>query len=211
MAEDERSYHIFYQGLASAHIRDKYRLTSANPADYGFLRSATNTYTIQGVNDAEGYELTMACMRSLGFSEEEIDSIWQIIVAILNLGNVNYRVDASNDEAYIKDDDRANVLRAAELLQLPDAEQLIGALETKVVKYPGQVIATRYQLNEAIPARNSCAKTIYGKLFNWIVGKINANIEEKMNTSNTGNPDTINSLGILDIFGFESFKKNSFE
>ena len=150
-------------------------------------------------------------MRSLGFSEEEIDSIWQIIVAILNLGNVNYRVDASNDEAYIKDDDRANVLRAAELLQLPDAEQLIGALETKVVKYPGQVIATRYQLNEAIPARNSCAKTIYGKLFNWIVGKINANIEEKMNTSNTGNPDTINSLGILDIFGFESFKKNSFE
>ena len=79
----------------------------------------------------------MACMRSLGFSEEEIDSIWQIIVAILNLGNVDYRVDASNDEAYIKDADRANVLRAAELLQLPDAEQLIGALETKVVKYPG--------------------------------------------------------------------------
>ena len=58
----------------------------------------------------------MACMRSLGFTEEEIDSIWQIIVAILNLGNVDYRVDASNDEAYIKDADRANVLRAAELL-----------------------------------------------------------------------------------------------
>ena len=76
VAENERSYHIFYQGLASATIRGKYRLTSDNPADYGFLRSATNTYTIEGVNDAEGYELTMACMRSLGFTEEEIDSIW---------------------------------------------------------------------------------------------------------------------------------------
>ena len=32
-----------------------------------------------------------------------------------------------------------------------------------------------------------------------------------MNTSKSGNPDTIHSLGLLDIFGFESFKKNSFE
>ena len=58
----------------------------------------------------------MACMRSVGFSEEEIDSIWQILAAILNLGNVSYRVDPENDEAHIEDAARPCVERVAELL-----------------------------------------------------------------------------------------------
>lgn len=84
-------------------------------------------------------------------------------------------------------------------------------LETKVVKYPGQVIATRFQKNEAISARNSCAKSIYGKLFTWIVGKVNSSITSKMQKASGDDLDKIHSLGILDIFGFESFEKNSFE
>jgi len=82
---------------------------------------------------------------------------------------------------------------------------MFSILETKVVKYPGQVITSRFTEKEAISARNSCAKTIYGKLFNWIVSKINNSISAKMNTATSGNPDTIHSLGLLDIFGFESF------
>lgn len=73
LSHDERSFHIFYQGLASAEIRAKYRLASANPADYGFLKSPTGTYTIDGVNDEANYGATMTCMRNIGFSEEEID------------------------------------------------------------------------------------------------------------------------------------------
>ena len=55
-------------------------------------------------------------MRSIGFNEEEIDQVWQIIVAILNLGNVSYRVNPDNDEAHIEDSTRQYALRAAELL-----------------------------------------------------------------------------------------------
>ena len=76
-------------------------------------------------------------MRSIGFTEEEIDSIWKILAAILNLGNVSYRVDPANDEAYIEDHTLPFVERAAELLQLDDVERMKSILETKVVKYPG--------------------------------------------------------------------------
>ena len=81
------------------------------------MKSKSETYTIDGVSDERGYELTMACMRNIGFTEEEIDQIWQIIVAILNLGNVSYRVDSETDEAHINDEARASVIKAGELLQ----------------------------------------------------------------------------------------------
>lgn len=73
ISDHERSFHIFYQGLASEQIRSKYGLTSSNPADYGFLKSPTDTYTIANVDDAAQYELTEACMKKIGFSDEEIN------------------------------------------------------------------------------------------------------------------------------------------
>lgn len=134
--DNERGFHIFYQGLATPEIRNKFQLPSANPADYGFLKSKTDTYTIPGVDDGANYNLTLACMRSIGFSEEEIDQIWQILAAILNLGNVNYSENA-DDEASIEPGSKAMALKAAELLCFQDADRMLSILEKKVVKYPG--------------------------------------------------------------------------
>ena len=89
---------------------------------------------------------------------------------------------------------------------IEDVDQLLKMLEKKVVKYPGQLIETRFNEKDAIIARNSCARVIYGKLFDWIVGKVNHSIGQKMNESTLGDTDTIYYLGLLDIFGFESFK-----
>lgn len=55
----------------------------------------------------------MECMRKIGFSEDEIDQIWQIIVAILNLGNVTYQDGDSNDEVFITPESKVFAERAA--------------------------------------------------------------------------------------------------
>jgi myosin-1 len=46
------------------------------------------------------------------------------------------------------------------------------------------------------------AKAIYGKMFSWIVKRINDSISEKMN-SKGGKKHKF--IGLLDIFGFEIF------
>ncbi len=112
VADNERAFHIFYQGLASDEVRAKYGLTSANPGDYGFLRNSAGVYTIDGVDDRASYDVTMTCMRKIGFSNQEIDNIWQIIAAILNMGNVNYRIDGV-DESYVTAEGRVFAEKAA--------------------------------------------------------------------------------------------------
>jgi len=51
-------------------------------------------------------------------------------------------------------------------------------------------------------ARDALAKSVYGKLFLWIVNKANETIHSDQYAS---------SIGVLDIFGFEILGKNGFE
>ena len=62
-----------------------------------------------------------------------------------------------------------------------------------------------YNKSQAELARDAVIKSIYTHLFDWVVGKVNANI---------GGEDVAKTypyVGLLDIFGFENFKFNSFE
>jgi len=60
--------------------------------------------------------------------------------------------------------------------------------------------------NDAVVNRDSCSKTIYSKLFDWLVETIN----EKCSDPSSEHLRT-NFIGILDIFGFEIFEINGFE
>eukprot|EP00794_Sanderia_malayensis_P009786 gene9786-10785_t len=55
-------------------------------------------------------------------------------------------------------------------------------------------------------SRDAMAKSLYGRLFSWIVNKIN-----RLVAPSYFDPTQANEIGLLDIFGFEHFEKNSFE
>jgi Myosin head (motor domain) len=56
---------------------------------------------------------------------------------------------------------------------------------------------------QATAVRDALAKAVYDKLFDWIVQRVNASMRARGQVSNT--------IGILDIYGFEIFDTNSFE
>jgi len=56
---------------------------------------------------------------------------------------------------------------------------------------------------QATAVRDALAKAIYDKLFDWIVQRVNASMRARGQVANT--------IGILDIYGFEIFDTNSFE
>ena len=53
--------------------------------DYGYLcRSGCDS--VDGMNDAEEFEITLAAMRSVGMKNSQIRSIFSLLAAILHLG-----------------------------------------------------------------------------------------------------------------------------
>ena len=86
----------------------------------------------------------------------------------------------------------------------------MGILTTAKRKIGKDVYQNPLPFNQSALTRDSVIKTAYGKLFNWIVAKVNASINNQME-SNFDLSESTNSIGLLDIFGFEVFERNSFE
>ena len=72
---------------------------------------------------------------------------------------------------------------------------------TRKIITPSESLVIELNDRQIVESIQSLSRTIYNKLFNWIVEKINKTINNKSN----------NFIGILDIFGFEVFDYNSFE
>ncbi|KAF9612572.1 hypothetical protein IFM89_002168 [Coptis chinensis] len=179
---------------------DKYKLE--NPRSFHYLNQS-NCYELDGVNDAHEYLTTRRAMDVVGISEQEQEAIFRVVAAILHLGNIDFAKGKEIDSSVIKDDkSRFHLKMTAELLMC-DAQSLEDALIRRVMVTPEEVITRTLDPASAIVSRDGLAKTIYSRLFDWLVDKINISIGQ--------DPNSKSIIGVLDIYGFESFKCNSFE
>ncbi|KAH6570860.1 hypothetical protein BASA60_007466 [Batrachochytrium salamandrivorans] len=79
-----------------------------------------------------------------------------------------------------------------------------GSLRSKSLPETEKIV-TSLNIIQATTGRDSVAKFIYSMLFDWIVKIVNLNLTRE-EASKDGR-----FIGVLDIYGFEHFKKNSFE
>ncbi|GMQ06033.1 hypothetical protein CsSME_00050781 [Camellia sinensis var. sinensis] len=142
-------------------------------------------------------------MDVVGISEEEQDAIFRVVAAVLHLGNIEFAKGEEIDSSVIKDEtSRFHLNMTAELLKC-DAKSLEDALIKRVMVTPEEIITRTLDPVAALGSRDALAKTVYSRLFDWLVEKINISIGQ--------DPNSKSIIGVLDIYGFESFKHNSFE
>jgi len=199
----ERNYHIFYQlvkGLDSQ-SKKKYRLKSVT--DYHYLNQS-GCVDIDGVSDEEEFEEVSKALDSLGFTKPEIDQLFTVCAGVLAIGNITFQ-STGDRKCVIKD--KSSLSDAAYLLQVNE-KKMEEVLTTRKMIVPGQApITVGLSDSEAKASRDALAKFIYEKQFDWLVQRINQSI----GTGGSAAGGKKLSIGILDIFGFEIFKQNSFE
>ncbi|XP_027362944.1 myosin-1 [Abrus precatorius] len=198
--EGERSYHIFYQLCAGApsSLREKLNLQSAE--DYKYLRQS-NCYSITGVDDAEEFRIVMEALDVVHISKGDQENVFAMLAAVLWLGNISFNVvDNENHVQAVEDE---GLFTVAKLIDC-EIEDLKLTLSTRKMKVGNDNIVQKLTLSQAIDARDALAKSIYACLFDWLVEQINISLA-------VGKRRTGRSISILDIYGFESFNRNSFE
>ncbi|ETE66656.1 Myosin-IIIa, partial [Ophiophagus hannah] len=233
-AGGEKNFHIFYYiyaGLAEKKRLAHYKLPENELPSY--LQNELLTPVEEVLNNTlykSKFASIEQCFKVIGFTMEELECVYCVLAAILNVGNIEfssevteYMIDKSiisnpmpleNCEPELSEQTCGNmeitpvILFLAASLLFIQANKLQEALTSHCVVTRGETIIRPNTMEKAIDVRDATAKALYGWLFSWIVNHINVLL--KPTTGLSGSDKGLN-IGILDIFGFENFKRNSFE
>ncbi|PHU30831.1 Myosin-12, partial [Capsicum chinense] len=201
VSDPERNYHCFYM-LCAAPPEDVKKYKLGNPRSFHYLNQS-NCYEVANVDDAREYLETRNAMDVVGIGQEEQEAIFRVVAAILHLGNINFVKGKEVDSSKLKDEKSLFHLKTAAELFMCDEKALEDSLCKRVIVTPDGNITKLLDPAAATTSRDALAKTVYSRLFDWLVDKINSSIGQ--------DPDAKSIIGVLDIYGFESFKVNSFE
>ncbi|KAK6934327.1 Myosin head, motor domain [Dillenia turbinata] len=194
-AKGERSYHIFYQLCAGApsSLKDRLNLKMAN--QYKYLNQS-ECLEIRSVDDASKFQMLMEALDIIQISKDTQGHIFELLAAVLWLGNISFnKVDTESCVEVAPDE----ALTTAARMVGCSTQELISVLSA-----PEDGTSEKLTLQEAIDIRDGLAKVIYASLFDWLVELINKSLE-------VDKQEAERSISILDVCGFESFQKNSFE
>ncbi|XP_015256011.1 PREDICTED: unconventional myosin-Vc [Cyprinodon variegatus] len=198
-AENERNYHIFYQMCSCADSAEfkTLRLLSADEFRY---TSMGGDVTIEGVDDKKDMEETRRTFSLLGLKEDFQSDVFKVLAAILHLGNVEIR--SSGDDRSSAPSNDPHLAAFCDLLSVSPSELVRWLCHRRIVLV-SETVVKPVPKERAMAARDALAKQIYAHLFDCIITRINTALQVP------GKQHAF--IGVLDIYGFETFDINSFE
>lgn len=205
-AAGERNFHIFYymyEGLHADNRLEEFYLDYSNRNCHRYLgQSSTITKT-----NIDKFQQIKKGFKLLGFQDNEVDTVYAVLAAILHLGDIEFEEviseDNTDNKSVVTNPEPLN--KVSNLLGVEQAD-LMEALTTLSVVTRGEIITRNNTVAEACASRDAMAKGLYGRLFDWMVNQINC----LLTFNRAGNYEPL-AIGLLDIFGFENFPRNSFE
>ncbi|XP_062376915.1 myosin-7-like [Sardina pilchardus] len=195
----ERDYHIFYQILSQQkpELLEMLLITS-NPYDYAFISQGETQ--VASIVDADELMATDDAFDVLGFTQEEKNGIYKLTGAIMHYGNMKFKQKQREEQA--EADGTEDCDKVAYLMGLNSADLIKGLCHPRV-KVGNEWVTKGQSVQQVYYSIGALSKSVYEKMFNWMVVKINLTLDTKQPRQHF--------IGVLDIAGFEIFDFNTFE
>lgn len=203
---EERNFHIFYQLLAipdSQKMQFWEGLQGAKNESFKYV-GPTKTSVVEGVSDADRFQETLKALALVGVESDLLQTLMRAICIVLQLGNLGFK-------ALRGDADKSAVATPEELVALSilmgvSQQELQLSFTERTFKINKETHKVPMNAASAKEVCDAFAKEVYQKTFYWLVNAVN-----KATSSELSDTQDYGVIGLLDIFGFESFPQNRFE
>ncbi|KAK6179101.1 hypothetical protein SNE40_011534 [Patella caerulea] len=200
--EEDENFHIFYYLFAGQSLEKSNKFELAATTNYRYLSNGIDSLRNNLPFLQNQYKELINALDLVGFTDEEQLGLFQMVASVLHLGNISFQTN-ENDVTTVSKADPLN--KATDLLSV-NKKELSECLTSVITVTKGEYIKINYSKEKAEDCRDALSKAIYGRVFGWIVNKVNQLLAPDYNKNSD-----VREIGILDIFGFEHFEKNSFE
>ena len=163
---------------------------------------------IEGMTDEEHFFNTVKVLGMVNVTGDKLKDLVRAIVSVMQCGNLTFGAKGG-------DKDKSEITSVADMKGLSevmgvDEETLSLSFTERTMKTRTETYKVPLNPVHAKDAADALAKEIYGNLFLWLVKQINAATRAEDNYKD-GTMTDFGLIGLLDIFGFESFPVNRFE
>ncbi|KAL8199148.1 UNVERIFIED_CONTAM: hypothetical protein K2H54_035503, partial [Gekko kuhli] len=222
-APQERNFHIFYQIAKGATQEERLEWNLPEGSTFSWLPNPKKAL------EEDGFEVTREAMFHLGIDcpmqnnifkpslevpgafgtaahSRTISSPFQILAGLLHLGDIQFsEAEDESQPCQVEDHAEDSARTASRLLKVP-AEHLLETLRIRTITAgrQQQVFKKPCSGAECGTRRDCLAKVVYAKVFDWLVSVINGSIYADSSVWS-------NFIGLLDVYGFESFPENHLE
>eukprot|EP00405_Crypthecodinium_cohnii_P008033 CAMPEP_0206422788 /NCGR_PEP_ID=MMETSP0324_2-20121206/2299_1 /ASSEMBLY_ACC=CAM_ASM_000836 /TAXON_ID=2866 /ORGANISM="Crypthecodinium cohnii, Strain Seligo" /LENGTH=1743 /DNA_ID=CAMNT_0053887235 /DNA_START=13 /DNA_END=5244 /DNA_ORIENTATION=- len=203
--QNERNYHILHYLAKDEQVK--------NGATFKYLGNAMNTQRASEVevngkksrefDDVADFKVLKENMSQACFPEDVQSCMYDVFLGLLYLGNCTFD---GEDTSKLSPSCKADFEKACQLMGMKTDEMekaLTHRTSPTIVKEPIPLSAEK-----ADTQKDNVAKTIYSRLFDWIVAQMNTAM---LGVKNQYDKDDTGTVGLLDIFGFEDMDINGFE
>lgn len=235
----ERNYHIFYEilslkyddydedefvgtvveqaagvdqaNLSREELVNIFGLGQYDLDDFALVNSSGTYDRRDGVSDSSTFADLCRAMSVMGFKKGEQIDVFAVISALLHASNLTFN-KIGEVECVLENSSHLDYV--LDLLGITK-EGLNHALCYYEIVVRGETHKKVLSVEQASKGVEALIKATYGTMFSYLVGRINASVSGSDGTGTATrtkkNGASNASIGILDIFGFESFQSNSFE
>lgn len=198
----ERNFHVFYFLLAGASDDERKLLGLKNVDQFDYLNQS-NCTSDPNIDDDLLFDELVSAMASVGIHGDKQVELFKVLAGLLHLGNVGLRNEETAEGDAARITNKADSLQIAASLLGVDPDYFENTICKREITTRGELFTIPRNAKEGTYVRDAIAKSVYNHLFLWIVKTINSSL--------CPGPSSLPFIGVLDIFGFESFERNDFE
>ena len=209
---NERTYHVFYQLLMAPDDRKKQfwpYLVGKQPKDFKYVGDTDLSLKIDGMTDVERFMRTEKALELLNIQGDKLTTLYAALCCVMQLGNIEFGPDPEDDEKSVITT-RDELKYACDVLGVPE-DVLEKSLTYRTVTAGKESYSVPMKVDSSQDGRDAFAKEIYQQIFDWLVREINVVTCAEANYTDAQDVEEYGLIGLLDIFGFESFEVNRFE
>ena len=176
--------------------------------DFNYLKN--DVYTVPTIDDVFNFYECLEGMIGTGFNEKEMNYVIKLVICLLFIGNIDFQPDATGDKCTIHPNSVPIQKFVCDIMNI-DFSIFDEAFLYNVRIIKGETIKSPMPKAQCKSFRDTFAKEIYNRLFGFLVKRMNLTLFDENIRRQVEDDEDIRHIGLLDIFGFECFKENSFE
>jgi myosin I len=153
----ERNFHSFYSlihGASETELK-RLKLSKSEKKSYFYINQGNSFGDID--SDSKNYKAVNESLKMSKFNEETITTIWNLIAAIIHLGDLKF--NEINDRAQLNDTICAKKIEIISKLLKIESKEITEALTSRLIATGSKdLLTTFFTVNEAIYARDALSK-----------------------------------------------------